>query len=131
MIVLDTNLLVRLATGDNVSERNKVIALLEKHQARIAKTVLLETEWVLRSRYGYSNQQFCEFIGYLVALPCVAVEDELLVQWAVGASREGLDFSDAMHVALAVSADEVFYTFDKKLHRRASKLKGARVQIPK
>ncbi len=47
MIAVDTNLLVRLATNDVPAERGAVVALLDRHEALIPKTVLLETEWVL------------------------------------------------------------------------------------
>ena len=44
MIVLDTNLLVRLATNDAPKERGAVTDLLGENECRISKTVLLETE---------------------------------------------------------------------------------------
>jgi len=129
MIVLDANLLVRLATNDAPKERATVTDLLGKHECRISKTVLLETEWVLRSRYDYSPELFADFADYLLALSSLSIEDESVVRWAVDAARGGIDFADAMHLAVAVMSDESFYTFDKKLHRKASRLKGARVQL--
>jgi predicted nucleic-acid-binding protein len=129
MIVLDTNLLVRLATNDAPKERTMVADLLGKNECRISKTVLLETEWVLRSRYDYTAAQFADFADYLLALSSLSIEDESVVRWAVDAARSGIDFADAMHLAVAVASDESFYTFDKKLHRKASRLKGARVQL--
>jgi predicted nucleic-acid-binding protein len=129
MIVLDTNLLVRLATNDAPAERAAVIDILSKHECLISKTVLLETEWVLRSRYGYNAEQFAEFAEYLLALSSLSIEDESVVRWAVDAARTGIDFADAMHVSIAVAAEEPFYTFDKKLLRKASKLKGVRIHL--
>jgi predicted nucleic acid-binding protein len=75
MITVDTNLLVRLATNDVPVERKAVVALLERTEALIPKTVLLETEWVLRSRYGYVIAQVVEFFEYLSAFPSVTLED--------------------------------------------------------
>jgi predicted nucleic acid-binding protein len=129
MVVLDTNLLVRLATNDAPRERGAVTDLLGENECRISKTVLLETEWVLRSRYGYTNQQFADFSDHLLAFSTVFVEDESVVRLAVDSARAGLDFADAMHLAVAIAADEVFYTFDRKLFRKASRIKGARVQL--
>jgi len=129
MIVLDTNLLIRLATNDAPAERTVVTELLGRHECRISKTVLLETEWVLRSRYDYSAVQFADFADYLLALKSLSIEDESVVRWAVDAARTGLDFADAMHLAVAAASDESFYTFDKKLHRKALRLKGARVHL--
>ena len=83
MIVLDTNLLVRLATNDAPKERGAVTNLLNANECRISKTVLLETEWVLRSRYHYSSQQFADFADHLLALSAVFIEEESAVRWAV------------------------------------------------
>jgi len=69
MIALDTNLLVRLATDDVPAERRAVVSLLERHETLIPKTVLLETEWVLRSRYGYAPGQIAEFLNICRRLP--------------------------------------------------------------
>ena len=81
MMVLDTTLLVRLATNDVPSVRTSVIELLKNHEARISKAVPLETEWVPRSRYGYKVSQFVELVEYLLALPSLAIEDEDVVRW--------------------------------------------------
>lgn len=129
MIAVDTNLLVRLATDDVPLERKAVVALLERSEALIPKTVLLETEWVLRSRYGYATAQVVAFFEYLSALPSVTLEDGEAVRWAVEASRLGIDFADALHIASAGGLP--LATLDRKLHRKAVRIKGARVQLLK
>lgn len=129
MIAVDTNLLVRLATNDVPVEREAVVALLERNEALIPKTVLLETEWVLRSRYGYVIAQVAEFFEYLSALPSVTLEDGEAVRWAVEAARRGIDFADALHLASAGGL--ALATLDRKLHRKASRIKGARVHLLK
>jgi predicted nucleic acid-binding protein len=129
MIAVDTNLLVRLATNDVPAEREAVASLLERDEALIPKTVLLETEWVLRSRYGYVLSQVAEFFEYLSALPSVTLEDGEAVRWAVGAAGCGIDFADALHLASAGGLALV--TLDRKLHRKAARIKGARVRLLK
>ena len=129
MIVLDTDLLVSLATNDAPAERAAVTDILGKHECRVPKTVLLETEWVLRSRYGYATEQFADFADYLLALSSVSMEDESVVRWAVDAARKGIDFADSMHLAVAAASGETFFTFDKKLQRKASKFRGVRIQL--
>lgn len=129
MIFVDTNLLVRLATNDVAADRDAVAQLIEKNEIRIPKTVLLETEWVLRSRYRYSIGQVLGFFEYLGGLASVYLEDEESVRWAMAAAAMGIDFADAMHLSMAAHTNEQFYTFDRTLHRRASKLKGARVRL--
>lgn len=129
MIALDTNLLVRRATDDVPAERRAVVSLLERHETLIPKTVLLETEWVLRSRYGYAPGQIAEFFEYLSALASMTFEDEEAVCWAVSAIRRGIDFADALH--LASGGGLPLATLDQLLHRKASRMKDARVQLVK
>ncbi|MFN0315105.1 MAG: PIN domain-containing protein [Burkholderiales bacterium] len=107
----------------------RFVALLERHAALIFKTVLLETECVLRSRYGYKFRQVAEFFNYLSALPSVTLEDREAVRWALEALARGIDFADALHVASAGGLALV--TLDRKLQRKASRIKGAKVQLLK
>lgn len=76
MISVDTNLLVRLATRDDVPAFDAVARLMQEQDLFIPKTVLLECEWLLRSRFGYSSADFLEFASYLASLPRITLEDE-------------------------------------------------------
>lgn len=51
MHAVDTNIVVRLLTGDDVQQTRRATALFKKESIFIPKTVLLETEWVLRRLY--------------------------------------------------------------------------------
>ncbi len=48
MISVDTNVVVRLLTGDDQNQFKKAKALFEKAKIGIMTTVILECEWVLR-----------------------------------------------------------------------------------
>ncbi len=72
-VVIDTNVLVRLATGDHAHQHARAQALFAAEPVRVLLTVVLETEWVLRSRYGYAPEQFASFVHWLLASPGVAV----------------------------------------------------------
>ncbi|MCK5870389.1 MAG: PIN domain-containing protein [Methyloprofundus sp.] len=61
MIAFDTNLLVRLATNDQPQQAEIAEQLLKSNEVFISRTVLLETEWVLRSRYKIVAQQISDF----------------------------------------------------------------------
>lgn len=50
MIALDTNILVRFFVRDDEGQALKARALIAASQVLILTTVLMETEWVLRSR---------------------------------------------------------------------------------
>lgn len=117
MTAFDTNLVVRIATGDNPSEKAAALTLLEAHPVLILKTVLLETEWVLRSRYQRTSAEIGEFLTFLIESEGVVIEEAERVQRALRYYRAGADFADALHLA---SAGEVpFYTLDKAFCRPA------------
>jgi predicted nucleic acid-binding protein len=118
--VVDTNVLVRLATGDHAGEHQAAVAALAARPWRILPTVILETEWVLRSVYGFAPAQFADFVQWLDANGRVALEGADAVRAAVALHRAGLDFADALHLAQADG--DPFLTFDKALQRKAGKL---------
>jgi predicted nucleic-acid-binding protein len=128
MIAVDTNLLVRLATNDDPPARQAVVELLESEEILIWKTVLLETEWVLRSRFGYQPEQVLSFFRYLLTLPAILFEDEVAISRALEIFSAEIDFADALHVAS--SGDCEFVTMDRVLVRRAMKF-GAPLRLLK
>lgn len=119
-VAVDTNLLVRLATGDDAREHRAVVAALAARPWRVFPTVILETEWVLRSIYGYSPAQFADFVEWMDASGRIVLTNAEAVRAAIAQHRAGLDFADALHMAQADG--EPFLTLDKALLRKASKL---------
>ena len=65
----------------------------------VAKTVLLELEWVMRSAYARLPAKFASVSDHLLALPQITVEDRLSIEAALAGHRSGLDFADALHHA--------------------------------
>jgi predicted nucleic-acid-binding protein len=60
MLVIDTNVLVRLLVSDDPAQTRRARSLIEKALADdepvlISTLVVLETEWVLRSRYAFDR----------------------------------------------------------------------------
>ena len=94
----------------------------------VPKTVLLECEWVLRSRFGYELRDIQEFFNYLASLAQIALEDEAAVLRALKIHSQRVDLADALH--LASSGDREFITMDAVLARRAAKL-GANIRLLK
>ena len=76
MIVLDTNVLVRLATQEPQSQWLLILDRLRHETSYILKTVLLETEWILRSLYERSATEIYHFFAYLLETKYFAFEDE-------------------------------------------------------
>ena len=131
MIALDTNVVVRLLVNDDAAQSRRARALLAAgHEVRIPVTVLLEAEWVLRSAYGYPAPQVMTFLRGLLGLPGVSTDNAPTVAAAISACEQGLDFADALHLALAREAER-FYTFDANLRRRARRaMPGVQVSAP-
>jgi predicted nucleic acid-binding protein len=115
---VDTNVVIRLLTGDDPDQAARARALFENETVRLPKTVALESEWVLRRLYGFDRGGVAAALTALVALPNVRCEDEAAVVAALEWATSGLDFADALHLASARSAT-AFATFDADLVRRA------------
>jgi predicted nucleic-acid-binding protein len=119
VIAVDTNVLVRLLVGDDAAQKDRAAALFADAEAIfIAKTVLLETAWVLMSAYAFPRIEVADALGRLAGLPNVIVEDAERVAQALGHAQRGVDVADALHVASSSGAD-AFYTFDQRLIRQA------------
>jgi predicted nucleic acid-binding protein len=117
---VDTNVLVRFATGDHADEHRAVTAALATRPWMVLTTVVLETEWVLRSVYGYSRGQFADFLDWMAGHDRIEFADAELIRAAAVHHRAGLDFADALHLEQARGG--AFLTLDKALRRRAAKL---------
>ena len=118
MTAVDTNVLVRLLTGDDPRQAAAARALFASTSVWIAKTVLLETCWVLQSLYGFPDQAVADALSKLLGLENVQVEDEASVADALRLASEGLEFGDALHLS-SRPTEIAFVSFDRSLVRRA------------
>ena len=124
MRAVDTNVLVRALVRDDPAQSARAEALLSRHEIFIPVTVMLELEWVLRSRYAYAPKLVAQALEKIAALDNVVVGERVAVLAAAARVAEGWDFADALHHALSEGCDD-FATLDADLARRA--LRGARV----
>ncbi|MFZ2663473.1 MAG: PIN domain-containing protein, partial [Rhodoferax sp.] len=67
MIAFDTNMLVRALVLDNPAQADVARQLMAANTVFISRTVLLETEWVLRARYKKTKDQLQGFFIALLA----------------------------------------------------------------
>jgi predicted nucleic-acid-binding protein len=111
MIAFDTNLLVRTVVADHPEQVAIVRRLVAQDTVFISRTVLLETEWVLRAVYGKSRAELLAFFRALVELDRTVVEDTDAVGHALAWYEQGADFADALHLAACGAA--VMHTFDR------------------
>jgi predicted nucleic-acid-binding protein len=117
MIAFDTNLLVRTVVADDPIQVAIVRDLIRQDSVFISRTVLLETEWVLRSVYKKPQTDILEFFTALLEIDDTEVEDSSLVAQALVWYGLGADFADALHLAACGSA--VLHTFDKRFCKAA------------
>lgn len=121
MVAVDTNIVVRLLVNDSPAQTSKVRALFEAEKIFIPKTVVLETEWVLRGVYNLDCASINKALRALLSLEQVIAEDENILFDALEAHQQGLDFADAIHL-LSSRRVTSFATFDTRLKTRAKKL---------
>jgi predicted nucleic-acid-binding protein len=120
MIAIDTNVLVRLLTADDAAQTRRAAALFEQGDIFLPKTVLLETEWVLRFSYQLSRPTIVTALKNVLGLAQVKVEDGFTLAAALTLFESGMDFADALHLASSRDAAQ-FATFDTQLKKRADR----------
>lgn len=129
MIAVDTNILVRLFANDDAVQSVRAAELFTSEDVFVPKTVMLETEWVLRFTYELPRTTIAAALRKLLSTASVTVEGAAAVRPAIDCYAEGMDFADALHLFSSAGAER-FLTFDKKLARTAARAKTAlRVQI--
>lgn len=121
MVAVDTNVLIRIITKDHAAQAARASRLFEREQVWVAKTVLLEMDWVLRSLYGFATADVGDAFRKLAGLPNVHLEDAPAVAQALAWLEAGIDFADGLHLASRGEA-KWFATFDERFVKRTSKL---------
>jgi predicted nucleic-acid-binding protein len=129
MLAVDTNVIVRYLTGDDAAQFARAVGVMEETDTFVGLTVLLETEWVLRSVYRYGPARVVEALRSLAGLPRVTIEEPSLVSIALEWVEHGLDFADALHLSKAQPC-EAFITFDHDLAAQAAGLSTIPVRLP-
>ncbi len=126
MIAVDTNVLVRLLTEDDRKQAAAARSLFAAGPIWIAKTVLLETGWVLRTLYGFEDSAVREAFTKLLGLKNVHAEDEPSVAAALALTVHGIELADAIHLS-SRPAGAVFVSFDQSFVLRAKRAGAAEV----
>lgn len=127
MLAIDTNVIVRYLTGDHPQQSRKAKALIDSEDIFVCTTVLLETEWVLRSVYDFTPVKVARALSAFAGLPSVILEDAAMIAKALDWTARGMDFADALHLAKA-QGSEAFVSFDRRLARAAKELSDVEVR---
>jgi predicted nucleic-acid-binding protein len=120
MVAVDTNVVVRLLVNDDPDQARRAALLFTSHEVFIPKTVLLETEWVLRGVYRLETARVNSALRAFLSLQRLVIEDEEVVFQALEHHAAGIDFADALHLASSCRAGS-FVTFDVRLRTSATK----------
>ena len=120
MIALDTNILARLLLADDAAQLARVKSLLGKKQNYTAPiTIMLELVWVLEAN-DCSPPEIQHGINLLLGLSNFKPANAQELKQALAWYADGLDFADALHLALSQDAKQLV-TFDKKFVKLAKK----------
>jgi predicted nucleic-acid-binding protein len=102
MLGIDTNVLVRFLVRDDETQFERARKLIKREVAAgrrvfVSQLVLLETEWVLRSRYALRKIEIIGAISGLLEATDVQFEDEPAIEEALFVWKDGVvDFADCL-----------------------------------
>ena len=105
MLGIDTNVLVRLLVEDDPGQTRRARQIVEQARVRdesvvVSLLVLLETEWVLRSRYAFDKSTILMTFRHLLESVDLEFEDEGAVEEALYRWNEfNVGFADTLIVA--------------------------------
>lgn len=124
MAGLDTNTLVRWLIDDDAGQSQRIDALFKSasRQGRslfVPLTVMLELEWVLRSRYEFGKPAILLAMSALLETRELEFQAEPTVERALHAYRQGTaDFADCLHAGACWSAGKApMLTLDARAAR--------------
>lgn len=120
MVVLDTNLLLRYLLNDDPAQARRVVRLLESAPlVTVTPTIVLELVWVLECS-DCSRTEIVGALRHVLGLPTMRLPNETALYRAVQWFERGLDFADALHLALS-PATSTLLTFDKDFVGKAKR----------
>jgi predicted nucleic-acid-binding protein len=99
---VDTNVLVRFLVRDDEAQFERARKLIKREVGAgrrifVSQLVLLETEWVLRSRYSLSKNQIVAAISGLLDAADVQFEDEPTIEESLFNWKDTTaDFADCL-----------------------------------
>ncbi len=98
----DTNVVIRYLVRDDRLQYEKSLHLIERHAALgnpviISLLVLMESEWVLRSRYQLSKGEILNAFSSMLETADLVFEDEPSVERALNSWKDSAaDFADCL-----------------------------------
>jgi predicted nucleic-acid-binding protein len=102
MLGIDTNVLVRYLVRDDEAQFEKAYRLIRREIGAgeavfVSLPVLLETEWVLRSRYSFKKAEIAEAISGLLDATEIQFESEPVIEESLKSWKDSAsDFADCL-----------------------------------
>jgi predicted nucleic-acid-binding protein len=102
MLGVDTNVLIRFLIRDDEAQFERARKLIKREVAAgrrvfVSQLVLLETEWMLRSRYSLNKGQIIEAISGMLDASDIEFEDEPAIEEALFIWKDTTaDFADCL-----------------------------------
>lgn len=124
MLALDTNVLVRYLAQDDPKQSAAATRFIEQHLSHaergfVSLVALLETVWVMESRYGASAALVADIVSDLLDTASLELQDAAAVRAALQRYRAGnVDLHDCLIVSLAEQRKARGVTFDAKAAKR-------------
>ncbi len=119
MPAVDSNILLRLTTGDDVEQTVAAEQFIEKG-AWVPTLAIAETTWVLRTGYRKNAAEIASAVEMLVNHKDLVLQDSdaIVAALELFRSRPSLGFSDCLMLHLARKAGHLpLGTFDRALGR--------------
>ena len=120
VVAFDTNVLVRVLTGDDPVQTRKAERALVEHASGegifVSLVVLAELAWVLSAAYEWNRTTIQDRLSRLLRTRGISFEDLDLVESALAQYRVGkADLADYLVLGKAQSVGADLLTFDKRL----------------
>ncbi len=121
-MVIDTNIIIRLLTGDDLEQSPIARAFISKVEENdiqliVYPLVVSECVYVLKNRYGYEKKQITEALFNLFEVDCIEVE-ETVKDALQSYEKWNVDIVDALIASQASDQGFTVITWNKKHFKR-------------
>jgi predicted nucleic-acid-binding protein len=131
LIAIDTNIVVRIVANDEAEQVARASAALAEGDIYLSLTVCLEAAWVLSSIYKKPRAVVADGLTAFAGIPTITIENPEALAMALDWYRQGMDFADALHLAVAADLDcTSMLSFDNHFTKSAARLGTIPVHQP-
>lgn len=120
---IDTNILVRLITGDVKELVKKAQQLVDSHSDKdifVSYGVILELYFVLKHHYKFPEKTALDAVEDVLKIKQFNIEHKIAVQLAINKARNKFGFYDALIGEIGILRNVKTYTFDKALAKNTN-----------